>query len=101
MGFMDWLAKLGMPEEEKGKYEEAMGEEETIPSFGEPMRWELGEEVREEVELRRGKAKVEVASEEFYIDKDNFSMLEDYLKGCIQDRFVPWVFIEGDKVGVS
>ena len=53
MGFMDWLAKLGMPEEEKGKYEEAMGEEETIPSFGEPMRWELGEEEKEEVERGR------------------------------------------------
>ena len=59
------------------------------------------ERVREEVGLKKGKVKVEVASEEFYIDKDNFGMLEDYLKGCIQDRFVPWVFIEGDKVGVS
>ena len=35
-----------------------------------------------------------MASEEFYIDKDNFGMLEGYLKGCIQDRFVPWVYVE-------
>lgn len=47
--------------------------------------------------LRRTPVSVMVASEEFYVTIEKLKDIVEYLRSCVERRFIPWVFIKRDR----